>query len=403
MEIQPSALEDSFSEKLSFCQLPGSDCDWNYWKRQAFESLSIPASYFDFALERGISGSYRYLEIVSQFELIVQSVVKVRTSNGKGDIFGLYEVPKAFRVAVRQRNFSFLVWLLENFGEQISTFEIRLSLAFLQKEGRGLVIEKILLNALQLRTVELLPDFSPNPLLLSIDEGDFASLNSISNLPFSILLTLAEKPSQQAFEIAFRSYQNLAESSRRSKSQTLRWQAINNYVLFLGSVIKSGLVENVEFVLSTYGTPDFSPELLKAAYFSGRRQLIEIFSPPSSDLDINSDEKVRLLVEGYWLHPNPVELFNIVKQMLITAEQALVLSSLQNIDILQLLDIVFLDNLEKFFPILSGNIPVVIWLTEKILQFEEPERSSLLRQFRRSSRHLKLTSDILTGYLNSIQ
>lgn len=403
MEIQPSALEDSFSELLSFCQLPGSNCDWNYWRQQAFENLSVPASYFDFGLERKISGSYRYLEIISQFELIVQSVVKVRSSNGKGDIFGLYEVPKAFRVAVRQRNSSFLIWLLQNFGEQISTFEIRLSLTFLQKEGRGLSIEKILLDALQLRTVELLPKFSPNPLLLSIDEGDFASLSSIPNLPFSILLTLAERPSQQAFEIAFHSYQSLAESSRRSKSQTLRWQMINNYVLFLGSVIRSGNIENVERVLSVYGTPEFSPELLKAAYFSGRLQLIEIFSPPSSDLDIESNEKVRLLVEGYWLHPNPIELFNIVKQMPITPEQALILSSLQNIDILQLLDIVFLDNLEKFFPILSGNIPVVIWLTQKILQFDEPERSSLLRRFRRSSRHLKLTSDILSGYLNSIQ
>lgn len=90
-------------EKFLICQNPlFSDlCDWNFWRNRALDRLEISKDYFDIASYRNIPGSYRYLEVLTQFRVTFEALANL---NEDGTVSGIYELEDLFKLAVYQNN-----------------------------------------------------------------------------------------------------------------------------------------------------------------------------------------------------------------------------------------------------------------------------------------------------------
>lgn len=77
------------SQAFELCRQPEFEdlCDWSYWRNKALFDFQVPRSYFDLALNRGISGDYRYLEISTRFIPSLDSLASINN----GIVSGIYE------------------------------------------------------------------------------------------------------------------------------------------------------------------------------------------------------------------------------------------------------------------------------------------------------------------------
>ena len=70
-------------------------CDWHYWRTKAQIDLSIPHFYFDLALDRGISGDRRYLEVSFRLHPSLHALAEIND----GIISGIYEPETMLSIA----------------------------------------------------------------------------------------------------------------------------------------------------------------------------------------------------------------------------------------------------------------------------------------------------------------
>lgn len=79
----------SSSDLYNLSQISPFDliCDWNFWKHRAKKYFKIPEDFFDLAMNRQISGSYRYLELQTRIKPTMDSLAVI-----EGDVVsGIYD------------------------------------------------------------------------------------------------------------------------------------------------------------------------------------------------------------------------------------------------------------------------------------------------------------------------
>lgn len=69
---------------------------WSFWKQRTKDRFDVPSDYFDLAIDRGISGAYRYLEILSKFEITEEAIASI----DDGLVSGIYSPEKVFYLAM---------------------------------------------------------------------------------------------------------------------------------------------------------------------------------------------------------------------------------------------------------------------------------------------------------------
>lgn len=86
------------SETSHFSQL----CGWEFWKQKALKELKVDNWYFDLPIlqNRSISGKGRFLEILSKFEIVPESIARIE----EGDVVGIYFESIARHLAEEQGN-----------------------------------------------------------------------------------------------------------------------------------------------------------------------------------------------------------------------------------------------------------------------------------------------------------
>lgn len=118
-----------YSDTLSVCQTPGLAhlCDWDFWRRKVEQEFNVPQWYFDLPLgqKREISPSDRYLEVISKFWLIPESVARIEGEK----VEGVYFPHQANKIAARQGNLEiYRLTSTENSPEKIQQVEERIRL-----------------------------------------------------------------------------------------------------------------------------------------------------------------------------------------------------------------------------------------------------------------------------------
>lgn len=82
-----------FGDLVQACQTEALDlCDWDFWSRKASQDFQVPSDYFNLALDRGISGEYRYLEILTRFRTNLESIANIDNNL----VSGIYELESVF-------------------------------------------------------------------------------------------------------------------------------------------------------------------------------------------------------------------------------------------------------------------------------------------------------------------
>lgn len=272
--------------------------NWDFWSREAQKQFEITAEYFDLALadQRQISGRKRYLEIVSKFDLIPQSVKS--TENPEG----IYDLKIASELAVRRGQVSFFDHFPHIDSEKLQrNFYLRKLGLVSQYEFKSLFgnstlggiskkcyfpkiialrnqITQMCQEKDRVKLYEFVKDSKINMLLLSLIGSD--TVSAVLQLSFMKWGTLEHRIDMLAFSICSGNFEQT-----KKLFQLLKYQ------------IK----------------PEIKQRFLSQAYYLCDTALIEFFE--EEKVLIPNMEKYVSLIRGQIFHPQPLKFYQIFETL----------------------------------------------------------------------------------------
>lgn len=317
-EINLQFLErvGNYSDTLKACSNPifSRLCDWNFWRKKAENEFNVPKWYFDLSLtqNRQISASDRYLEVISKFWLIPESIARFED----GKVKGVYFPHQARVIAARQGNLEIYSLAGGENSDEIARIEERIrfkniglpilfdSLLFRQRFGQNLasLFKLRRSNALEIERVIQ----SAENMLILLSERNFSRIETLLENKTSILdlAVLAASGDEEIFPIVEKFF--LLENEEDKAT-------ILNFSI--------GSRKPEQFIRLFSLTPSIHQErqegLIVSAYFFAEQTIIEFLEKiPKIGQLINIGYKLSSLYEGYLTEPRPVETYQIIQNKL---------------------------------------------------------------------------------------
>ncbi|AHH01816.1 hypothetical protein pv_249 [Pithovirus sibericum] len=311
MQTYFSVLPDEVKLHIvSFCSQPSnllnlseiSDLshlfDRKFRSHEVQKQFEITAEYFDLPLtdQRQISGRKRYLEIVSKFDLIPQSVIS--TENPEG----IYDLKTASELAVRRGQVSFF----DHFPHVDS-----------EKVQRNFYLRKLgLVSQYEFKSL------FGNSTLGGISEKCY--FPEIIALRDQIIQMCQEKNHTNLYKFVKDSKVNmllLSSIGNDTNSAVLqlsfmKWRTLGHKVDMLAFSICSGNFEQTQklFQLLEYQIkPEIKQRFLSQAYYLCDITLIEFFE--EKKILIPDMEKYVSLIRGQIFHPQPLKFYQIFETL----------------------------------------------------------------------------------------
>lgn len=304
----------SSSDLLHFFDL--FQLDWPFWKKLASDLLSIPSWYFDLTFDRKISGAYRYLELLSKFEVIEESLATI----DQGIVSGIYTPEKLFYLAVRQNNTELMKKLLPLINPKlIKKIEIDHSFILMNSETRQLgemvnlfsesteysryyyIKTENSSTKRQQDFIDILADENWNKII------DYLPTEYPNILRFRLIcLIYSKKP--EAMVIVKSYFQKLPKEDQpdllRAVIQTGReeetdWmsQFLSEYLGEFNQKFQSSTISGCYYYPIRTDKPYRNYNLLKDAYLGGNINLINRFE--KLGYSINRNDALNLIIKGY--------------------------------------------------------------------------------------------------------
>lgn len=271
--------------------------DWPFWRKKALENFGIPGWYFDLPLSQGrdISCKERYIEIVTKFEIIPQSLERYED----GEYRGIYDEFRAVTLAIQRGDVKYLSQMPEVNSEDLRKAIINSNLRKAGMAGLDLVPKffPIFYNhghSIEMtgQTVEKISRF--------VREGNLAQLEKeMLDNRWRVPGIIASIGEEISFQLVVKHF---GEFSLDLQFQTLM------------SCLFSGNSEHFIQLHKIYDRNVNVNKFLKRAYYTANLQAINYLE--ENGANIITFKKYRLLLEGNNFHPRPVEVHEILENLL---------------------------------------------------------------------------------------
>lgn len=283
-----------YSDLINACQAPGLShlFDWDFWRKKAEKDLNVPEWYFNlpFLQNREVSGDQRFLEISSKFCISDYSVARIE--NGK--VEGIYSEHTARFLAIKQGD------------------EYLFSLDKKQEKRAGMIDK---LRRAKVPNPEYYFDLAKEKHSLELDNMAFCSqlikskntelirdcLKGDDKKKASLLCgMMAASGDENTFPLV----EDYFVGEKASRFSILNFSLMSHKPeQFIKLFLKSAL---------TYAM-SLKALLLKKAYFTANIGCISFLE--NQGVQLEQEEKFKLLDKGYLYNPRPVEVYQIVQEL----------------------------------------------------------------------------------------
>ncbi|AHH01817.1 hypothetical protein pv_250 [Pithovirus sibericum] len=271
--------------------------DWPFWRKKALYKFGIPGWYFDLPLSqnREISCKERYIEIVTKFEIVAQSLERYKD----GEYRGICDEFRAVTLAIQRGNVKYLSQIPE-----------------VNKENLRKATSNSNLRKIGMAELDFVPKFFPifynhgHPIQMTaqtadkisqfIREGNLTQLETeLLNKKWTVPGIIASIGEEKSFQLVVKHF---GEFSLDRQFQTLM------------SCLFSGNSEHFIQLHKIYNRIINGNKFLKRAYYTANLQAINYLE--ENGANIKTFKKYRLLLEGNNFHPRPVEVYKILEKLL---------------------------------------------------------------------------------------
>lgn len=280
------------SDLFKVSQLPGlANClGWDFWQKKAFQIWEVPEWYFNLPIQqkREISGDDRFIEVVTQFEIIPESIARIE--NGK--VMGV---------------------LPRSYAEFLAKYR-----------GNLQMVEKLNLKEKEVIHHSQLNQFGLAPIVNLEVLGRMSEKEFLKDTQ-EIIALIEEGRTQEIEEehLWRKPFQTMASFAVLGYGETCNW--INGRFGFatskqqLAMTYFSILSNNFELFEELFSNSKLSEvekqTLLGKAYYLAKEPHIAFLE--SRGVQIATDEKIRQLDKGFISIPRPVETYKILKEVLL--------------------------------------------------------------------------------------
>nr|WIL05393.1 hypothetical protein pmam_354 [Pithovirus mammoth] len=271
--------------------------DWPFWRKKALDKFGIPGWYFDLPLSQGrdISCKERYIEIVTKFEIVAQSLERYED----GEYRGICDEFWAVTLAIQRGDVKYLSQMpkvnSEDLRKATSNSNLRKAgMAELDFVPKFFPIFYNHGHSIQMtaQTAEKIYQFVREGNLTQLETG---LIDNRWRVP-GIIASIGE---EKSFQLVVKHF---GEFSLDLQFQTLM------------SCLFSGNSEHFIQLHKIYNRTVNGNKFLKRAYYTANLQAINYLE--ENGANIKTFKKYRLLLEGNNFHSRPVEVYKILEKLL---------------------------------------------------------------------------------------